>query len=302
MNNIFDNFVFYWSVASKYELKKDKNGITYIVRANNSDYEYYNVFRSAKQIALDAVKIGIMCLNEEDENTTADMIMKFVSKYGMLGIMTDIVITPDFTDYETTDLIKNPFIKEKHMPTVDYVQNFLPFHSLDADADAVKEGAWKFDGAFKSVIYGSNTEPISMFIERESVYGERYDWVKIVFKSIALVYLRAFYYYSDSLPCNKDKIYEDNGIVYDNQAVSYFMDFKDRPILRWNFNSLTATMRMMLDFIILTDFKIIKPCKHCRMMFIASRPNQCFCSYKCKNQHNVYKCRENKKSVTRGDI
>ena len=35
-------------------------------------------------------------------------------------------------------------------------------------------------------------------------------------------------------------------------------------------------------------------CKHCMKVFVASRPSNEFCSYECKNRHNVYKSRAKK--------
>ena len=46
---------------------------------------------------------------------------KFVSHYGLLGLMTTITSMPAFMDYEVVHFIKNRFIKAETMDTLEYI-------------------------------------------------------------------------------------------------------------------------------------------------------------------------------------
>ena len=61
--------------------------------------------------------------------------------YGLLGIMTALPTTAKFVDYEKVYLLKNQFIKEEAMDTMEYVSLFFPFTKLDFSKRGI-ESVW----------------------------------------------------------------------------------------------------------------------------------------------------------------
>ena len=72
-------------------------------------------------------------------------ILEFVTKYGLLGLMTALPTTPSFMDYEAVYLPKNHFIKAETMETEDYLALFYPFEQLDVVKRGV-ESDWTVSG------------------------------------------------------------------------------------------------------------------------------------------------------------
>lgn len=62
----------------------------------------------------------------------------------------------------------------------------------------------------------------------------------------------------------------------------------------WDFHSLMLGIQMMFRFMLTDSENPIRLCKHCTQAFVASRPRTAFCSFQCKNKHNVYKSRARK--------
>lgn len=290
MRSLFNNSLYYWSVASKYVLKKDEKGILYITQDANARSEQYNVFKVAEQIAVDAINIGIMCVNKEDESEIEKAILCFVNRYGLLGIMTDIVYDTDFPKYNRVDLIKNPFIEPLCLPSFEYLDKFLPFDKLDIET-LRKEKYLRFVGDFETRIYNSpRNTPITLSIEWERFYAEPYEWVKGVFKSIALMYLKD-YYYGDYIPYDWNNLYHYKNDMYDSLPAMYRVEFRDKPYLKWELNSLIAAIQMIIDLIEADDESKLRICKYCHKVYAIPRPNSLYCTTKCKNRYSVYKNR-----------
>ena len=110
MNDLIDKSECYIEKHSGYRFKEDEAGILYITAKPDTESEYYNIFGIADKIIADALNLGSECLESKNDNDIKEKIMCFVSKYGLLGIMTDIVTTPAFIKYDEVFLIKNPFI------------------------------------------------------------------------------------------------------------------------------------------------------------------------------------------------
>ena len=72
-----------------------------------------------------------MCIRDSRTDVDVDAaILEFVTKYGLLGLMTALPTTPSFMDYEAVYLPKNHFIKVETMETEDYLALFYPFEQL----------------------------------------------------------------------------------------------------------------------------------------------------------------------------
>ena len=75
---------------------------------------------------LDALNVGMLLMGRKPEAEVEKAVMEFVTRYGLLGLMTALPTTPDFMEYEAVYLPKNHFIKEESMATGQYLSLFLP--------------------------------------------------------------------------------------------------------------------------------------------------------------------------------
>lgn len=87
----------------------------------------YNPIKDYEKFVLTAINIGTAAMNKTSESELKEVIMAFVSEYGMLGFMTALPTTPDFITYEAVYLPKNHFIKEENISTERYLSCFFPF-------------------------------------------------------------------------------------------------------------------------------------------------------------------------------
>ena len=63
MKRLFEHSSFYWVRYDHYELKRDPNSFLFITPAANAKPEIYNPLKVAEQITLDALKVGMKCMN-----------------------------------------------------------------------------------------------------------------------------------------------------------------------------------------------------------------------------------------------
>ena len=120
MKNIFNNAKSNWVRYSKYELK-EKDGILYIKPSDDAVPDIYNILKSTDELIIEALNIGNLCMDNDKKKETEQKkaIMSFISHYGLLGLMTTITATPSFMDYEVVHFIKNSFIKDETMDTIE---------------------------------------------------------------------------------------------------------------------------------------------------------------------------------------
>ena len=96
-------------------------------------------------IVLDALNVGMLMMGRRTDVDVDAAILEFVTKYGLLGLMTALPTTPSFMDYEAVYLPKNHFIKAETMETEDYLALFYPFEQLDVVKKGV-ESDWTVSG------------------------------------------------------------------------------------------------------------------------------------------------------------
>ena len=202
-------------------------------------------------------------------------ILEFVTKYGLLGLMTALPTTPSFMDYEAVYLPKNHFIKAETMETEDYLALFYPFEQLDVVKQGV-ESDWTVSGD-RTMIALTMTfadEPMAKTMSFQREYAEPYDWIAQQLKDWAFTLTTSVLYYHDY-----DSI--DEGT----------RNLLEKPTIYWDFHSLLLGIQMMFSFMLVDEARPLRLCKHCQKVFMSSRANAAFCSARCKNQYNVYKSR-----------
>ena len=138
MKDIFEHAKSNWVRYSEYELK-EKDGILYIKPTDDAMPDIYNILKHKEDIVVEALNIGLLCMNrdKEKEAEQKEAIMGFISRYGLLGLMTTITTTPSFMDYEIVHFIKNRYIKAETMDTIEYISYFYPFEMPQVEKDGL---------------------------------------------------------------------------------------------------------------------------------------------------------------------
>ena len=131
MKNLFEQSRSHWVRYDHYELKTAKDGKRYITPGKDTKPEVYNPLKEVPRIVLDALNVGMLMMSRSPAVEVERAVLKFVTRYGLLGLMTALPTTPAFMDYEAVYLPKNHFLKEESMDTDRYLALFYPFDQLD---------------------------------------------------------------------------------------------------------------------------------------------------------------------------
>ena len=293
MRNFFEHSKSNWVKYSEYELK-EKDGVLYIKPADDAMPNIYNIMETKEDIVVDALNVGLLCMSKDKEKEAEQQaaVMGFISRYGLLGLMTTITSTPSFMDYEVVHFIKNRFIKAETMDTIEYISKFYPFEMPDIAKNGV-EMRWNISGdntmMALAMTFTDRETAVNMSFQR--TYAEPYEWVKTQFIDWALLFTTSTIYYENEFNDSEKELYRQMMTVFNANSPTYHILLLDKPTLVWNFGSLAIAVQMLFSLSLTDDKTPIRLCKHCAKAFIPSRPNALFCSSKCKNQYNVYKSR-----------
>lgn len=297
MDNLFQNTSSYWAKFSEYEFVTAEDGVEYVKPATRAKPGVFDPLKNADELVLDALNVGLLQMNRSSDDTIQAAVLAFITKYGLLGLMTALPTTPSFMDYDAVYLPKNHFIKDESMPVTDYAALFFPFEKPDFTKKR-DEVRWDISGDREMIALAMTfrNEPMAMNMNFQREYAERYDWLLKQFKDWAFMFLSSFLYYEDydtSDETTRD-LYRQSMAAFGGVAPTYHIALLDKPTIVWDFHSLLLGIQMMLSFMLTDDKKPLRICKHCNKAFMAGHPNAAFCSPKCKNQYNVYKSRGKK--------
>ena len=300
MKNLFQRTSSHWVRYSEYELKESKDGKRYVTPAPKAKPAVYDPLKDAEGMVVDALNVGLLCMRRAEEKKTQAAVMDFISKYGLLGLMTALPTTPQFMDYEAAYFPTNHFIKAESMPVNDYAMLFFPFDKPDFHKNK-KETRWNINNDREMIAlamtFGNGPMALNMSFQRE--YAENYDWLLTQFRDWAFTFASSFLYYEDydRLDETTLDLYRQGMAAFGGIAPTYHIALLDKPTIVWDFHSLLLGVQMMFSFMLTDDTRPLRCCKHCAMAFAATHPNAVFCSPRCKNQYNVYKSRGNKKGA-----
>ena len=187
MNRLFEYANSIWVRYSDYVITENSDGIKYLQPAPDAMPQPYDPVEVFENIALDAVKVGQLCMSQEaTEGEKHETIRGFALKYGLLGIMTAIPTTPRFLPYDNVFFPKNHFIREESMTVEKYLDEFFPFQKLNIRKKG-SEYSWDIEGGKEVVLLGmlrdGRPDEIHMTFQRE--YAERLDWMEEQFKNWA---------------------------------------------------------------------------------------------------------------------
>ena len=115
MKNLFEQSHSHWVRYDRYELKTAADGKRYITPAKGAKPDVYNPMNEMPGMVLDALNVGMLMMGRRTDVDVETEILNFVTKYGLLGLMTALPTAPSFMDYEAVYLPKNHFIKVETM-------------------------------------------------------------------------------------------------------------------------------------------------------------------------------------------
>ena len=242
---------------------------------------------------LDALNVGMLMMSRRAAEVER-AVMEFVTRYGLLGLMTALPTTPAFMDYEAVYLPKNHFLKEECMGTDRYLALFYPFDQLDLVKREI-ESAWKVseDRTMVALTMTFMDEPMAKTMSFQRQYAEPYDWVAQQFKDWAFTLTTSILYYQDYRLMDQDtrELYQKAMAAFGGIAPSYHIELLDKPTIYWDFHSLLLGIQMMFSFMLVDEEHPLRLCKNCQKAFLGRHVNTTFCSLQCKNQYNVHKSR-----------
>ena len=273
----------------------------YVTPAPKAKPAVYDPLKDADAMVLDALNVGMLQMRRARADVIQASVMDFISKYGLLGLMTALPTTPHFMDYNAAYLPKNHFIKEESMPADAYAALFFPFEKLDfaKTRDAARcNVSGDREMLALAMTFGNGPMALNMSFQRE--YAESYDWLLAQFKDWAFTFTSSYLYYEDYDKIDEmtRNLYRQGMSAFGGIAPTYHIALLDKPTIVWDFYSLSLGVQMMFSFMLTDEAKPFRCCRHCQRVFMAVHPNAVFCSARCKNQYNVYKSRANKKSST----
>ncbi|MDR2569941.1 MAG: hypothetical protein LBD23_06550 [Oscillospiraceae bacterium] len=294
MKSLFQKTSSGWVKYSKYELKESGDGQLYITPSPKSKPTIYDPLENPDVMVIDALNVGLLCMNRSAEADVKSAVMEFVSKYGLMGFITALPTTPNFMDYEAAYFPKNHFIRDESMASQDYAMLFFPFEKPDFHTSK-GETVWNLNNTreMMALAMAMDGKAIAQNMSFQNSYAESYNWLVTQFRDWAFSFASSFLYYEDydSLDDVTLSLYRQGMSAFGGIAPSYHIELLDKPTIVWDFHSLLLGIQMMLSFMLTDDKKPLRICRHCQRAFAASHPNAVFCSSKCKNQFNVYKSR-----------
>lgn len=266
-----------WVRYSDYTWVSSADGILYLTSKAGSALDFYNPIEVYEPLILDALQIGQMVMDKKAEESIRDSILRFVKNYGLLGIISALPASADFYQNDRVYILKNRFIRENFLPTEDYLRLFFPFDIPVLSEEHHITGLGKrFNGS----------ENLS-FHPR---YMERYDWLKLQFKDwmYLLGTVSMLYDQKDQLDVDSSELFRNSATAYDYHVPRYHLALLDQPTILWDFPSLLNGIQMMFSFMLANRKNLIRICKQCSRIFVASRPNAVFCSPDCYKKHHAY--------------
>ena len=115
-----------WARFDEYIIIKS-GGKKYVTPGMSAKPAAYDPLAVADEIVVDALNIGIMCINDNTKESAIEgAMLGFCGKYGLLGFMPALPTTPDFWEDDAVHIPKNPILRPAKMPVKEYVDMFFP--------------------------------------------------------------------------------------------------------------------------------------------------------------------------------
>jgi len=289
MVNPFEYTSAHWVKYADYEWRIANDGDEYLLPASGANPTVYDPIPLADQLVVDAINIGLMLFHKAPDTEIKPAMLEFAHHYGLLGMMTALPTTPKFIEYEKVYLLKNQFIRLESMDTQQYLALFFPHKMPDFRKQGL-ESLWNVSGEDRmqaALAMTFRNDPQAKAISFMRDYGERYDWLKEIFRDWAFTFVSSFMYYHDRDIMDKStlELYRQGLACFEGNAPSYHLELRDHTVMVWDFHSLMTAVKFLLSIKLTDPDNPMKLCKHCQKAFIAKRADMRFCSEACRSKH-----------------
>ena len=296
-----------WAAFGEYIIIKS-GGKKYVTPAMNAKVTAYDPLAIADEIVVDALNIGVLCMNDRAEETEIEKaILEFCGKYGLLGFMTALPTTPDFWEDDDVHIPKNPIYRPRKMPVKEWADMFFPPEKAELMNQKAKAMGWFLGdligdeppiGIGERETYALQMKFKGMpFAQRRSFqrgYAEPYEWLRDQFCDWATMLCAVRFYFDERdetmRELDRRAMFAFGGIAPHYRVVFDEAD-NDKPKIKWDFHSLLQTIQMILSFALTDESQPLRICKECSKVYAATDPRSQFCSHDCKNRYGVRKNR-----------
>lgn len=292
-----------WAAYDSYEIIGEKFH-RYISSAAAAKPREYDPIAVADELIADAVNVGLLIVKPASREAIEQAMLNFHAKYGLLGLITALPTTPDFFEYKTVFLPKNPATKAGQYKVSEYMKIFFPPVKEELLLKRQKSHQWllgELTGNEPPLGIGDR-EVTALYArfkgfpeaQRRSFqrgYAEPYEWVEEQFRDWASMFLSAHFYFEER-DDEFQELHRHALLAYPGIAPHYKIVMNDRaPTLQWNFHSLLQTVNMLLSLALTDENRPLRLCPECDKAFIAQDNRAVFCSRECKNRYNVRESR-----------
>ena len=276
----------------EYEIKTIK-GIKYVVpKLNESTIPPYTSidfedYEENDKPLIDFINLGKLSL--ENREDTDRLLLEYVNKYGLLGLIHNLPVNRYYT-LDTKVLLK----EFNNVSGIEWYDAFNTIEILDY---------------FKIFFPTATNKEINDIIEKSNKLLCQRSMEKFITPDLNELYYKNEKYYEQA-----DMIVNYAQTLYNilkelkkenKEHIDYYLIQKlESNHIRTNleYNGITIHVRSLKEYID-EDFKLfaieekkyLKLCKHCGKAFTAPNPKTEYDTFSCKNQENVYKSRARNK-------
>ncbi len=272
----------------QYEIKVINN-IKYVVpkvnKGTKTSYSLisFEAYEENDKSLIDFINLGKLSL--ENKKYTDTLLIEYVNKYGLLGIIHDLPVNRYYT-LDTKVILK----EFNNVSDVKYYDCFNAMTILDY---------------FKVFFPTANDEEIKKLIEKSNNLICQRSMEKFITPELNELYYKNEKYYeqADIIVNYAQNLYKilkelkkDNEEYIDTSLIEKLESNHIRTNL--NYNGVTIHVRSLKEYIdenfklfAIQEKKYLKLCKHCGKAFTAPNPKTEYDTFSCKNQENVYKSR-----------
>ena len=288
MKQLFERVSSYWVRYDKYVIQTDAKGTKYVTAAEGARPQIIDPLEDAQTMVLDALNAGRLFFGKKaPEREQEAGILRFVHRYGLLGLMTALPTTPKFMQYEKVYLPKNHFIREEALETERYLDCFYPFKKLNIRKHTT-EFIWEVEGDTDAMAlamtFANDPDAMSMSFQKE--YAEPLEWIAKALKDMTFPFITSKYFYEhgDAFDADEKKLMAQGVAAFGGIAPTYRIALLDKPTIVWDFHSLLIGLQMMFSFMMAEDKTPLRMCDSCDTIFVAKRKTQRYCCDKCRRK------------------
>lgn len=276
----------------EYEIKTI-NDIKYVIPKVDKDnitlysIVYFEDYEENDQPLIDFINLGKLSL--ENKEDTDKLLIEYVNKYGLLGLIHNLPVNRYYT-LDTKVLLK----EFNNISGIEYYDCFNTMKVLDY---------------FKVFFPTATDKEIKEIIEKSNKLLSQRSMEKFITPDLNKLYYENEKYYeqADMIVSYAQTLYKillelkkDDVKYVDHSLIEKLESNNIRTNL--NCDGVTIHIRSLKEYIdenfklfAIQEKKYLKLCKHCGKAFTAPNPKTEYDTFSCKNQENVYKSRARNK-------